>query len=957
MKVSKRFLSMLLVVVFCLTSFAIAPVSAAFTDLTEEHYAYEAVNVLSKLGIINGYEENGSFNFKPDNNVTRAEFTAMLLRTRGMGTVGSTSLENPPFPDVTTPDVSWAIGNIRTARELKIINGYDDGTFKPNNNVSYEEAVKMIVCALGYGEMGSDGAFWYSRYLMSATTLGFLEGAGGAISTPATRATIATMLYNCLEIQLAENNEITTKTILENDLKLTKKVGFIASNPTISLAAPDSTLRDNEVQITTPDKNGNPETLTYKVDDASKYSDMLGAQITFYYTTNLNSGFKNLVLATVKNSSTIEIDADLIERANGSSIEYYRNEDANNTTVANIANDSIVVYNDRLYESNADDSSFADYVGTQSNPIPTIGSIKLLDRDGDSVYDVVFVNDYKAYFVSAVTSSDYTITDNLLRGGVTDGSNKIVLNPKDSDVNLTFVDANGKASSFSSIKKNSVVCVKESNYAANGGRRTVTAIVCNDTASGTISGVSSNGNITINGKPYKFSPQAPWENYIGAATPLTKPVKGESGTFYMDCNGNIIAYDKTVVTGNQQYGYIMSVNYDNSEFDEVLELYIMTLAGSKDVYKVSTTTKLDGADNWSTLADFRDALDDTAKPSANYPSSSNDTYSQLVKFSTRVRKGETVIDEIITAQATSSGETITTDALYFYDGITAASADVCNFEINSKQFKLKSNSSKKVYVGGATLLKVPENKGAVNQYKKMSLGDLREGVDYRVEFYDISSSNSAKVVLVYGGAAAVGGVKASSPVMLITEKEDAERTILRGYIDGDIQEKALSLEDANTQAIASSLKIGDVVRLGEDNEGYATVKAADIIFSSTDASRRGSTYPVTDTNNNGVVAFKIVWGSLYFVDSDRVVLCTDLLGAGESVTTEFTTERSWYNNAKFYQIDTSKSIDSKDYIVDVTVDKDSILESLQQYDGVAKPAEIFIHMPNEYSVKTVIIKQ
>ncbi len=958
MKVSKRFLCTLLAVVFTLVNLAVVPAFADFTDVATNHNAYDAVNVLNKLGVINGYDDGS---FKPDNNVTRAEFTAMLLRTRGMGAVGSTSLENPPFPDVTTPDVSWAIGNIRTARELGIINGYDDGTFKPNNNVSYEEAVKMIVCALGYGEMGSEGAFWYSKYLMSATTLGFLEGAGGAVATPATRATIAIMLYNCLEVQLAENNEITEKTILEDDLKLTKKVGFIASNPTISLSAPDSTLRDDEVQITTPDKDGNPETLTYKVDDASKYNDMLGAQITFYYTSDLNSGFKNLVLATVKNSSTIEIEADLIEKYTASSIEYYRDDNANNTTVANIANDSIVVYNDRLYESTADDSSFADYIGTESSPMPTIGSIKLLDRDGDNVYDIVFVNDYKAYFVSAVTSSDYTITDNVLRGGVTDGSNKIVLNPKDSDVNLTFVDASGKTASFSSIKKNSVVCVKESNYVANGGKRTVTAVVCNDTASGTVSGVSSNGNITINGKSYKFSPQAPWENYIGSATPLTEPAKGESGTYYLDCNGNIIAYDKTVVTSNQQYGYIMTANYDNSEFDEVLELYIMNQNGSKNTYKVATTSKLNGTDNWPTLADFRNALDDTALPSgvANYPSNAGGTYSQLVKFSTTVRKGETVIDEIITATPTASGETVTTDMLYFYNVITAADADKCSYDVTNKQFKLKSDTTEKVYVGGATLIKVPENKAAVNQYKKMSLSDLSSSAEYRVEFYDMSTSNSAKFALVYdiSGGAAIGEVKATSPVMLITEIEYAERTVLRGYIDGSIQEKSLSIEDSNTKAIESSLAVGDVVRLGEDDEGYATVKAADIIFSSTNASRRGSTYPLEERNASDVVAYKILWGSLVSVDEERVILCTDLLGAGDSVTTEFMTERSWYNNAKFYQIDTAKSIDSDEYIVDVTADKDSVLESLQGYDGTAVPAEIFIHMPNVYSVKTVIIKK
>ena len=290
MKTTKRLLTMLLAVMLILTSFAVVPASAAFTDVPNGHGAYEAVDVLSKLGIINGYEEDGAFSFKPDNNVTRAEFAAMLLRTRGMGKVGSLSLENPPFPDVVTPDVSWAIGNIRTAKELGIINGYEeDGVFifKPNNNVSYEEAVKMIVCALGYGDMNPEGAEWYSKYLVSATTLGFLKGVGGAVGTPATRATIAGMLYNCLEVKLAEDNQISDKTILKDDLKLTKNVGYIAATPTVSLLNAEPNLRDDEIQIVT-----NGETSVYKVENMDAYKDMLGAQITFYYTMGRDAAFR-----------------------------------------------------------------------------------------------------------------------------------------------------------------------------------------------------------------------------------------------------------------------------------------------------------------------------------------------------------------------------------------------------------------------------------------------------------------------------------------------------------------------------------------------------------------------------------------------------------------------------------------------------------------------------------------
>ena len=173
----------------------------------------------------------------------------MLLRTRGLGALGSTELENPPFPDVTTSDVSWAIGNIRTAQSMGIVNGYEDGTFKPNNNVLYEEAVKMIVCALGYENFGAAGNEWYTKYITTANTLGFLNGAGGQIGTAATRATIAQMLYNCLEVKLADNNEISERTVLENDLQLTKKTGFIASNADTSLSAPDTNLKADEIEI------------------------------------------------------------------------------------------------------------------------------------------------------------------------------------------------------------------------------------------------------------------------------------------------------------------------------------------------------------------------------------------------------------------------------------------------------------------------------------------------------------------------------------------------------------------------------------------------------------------------------------------------------------------------------------------------------------------------------------
>ncbi|MBQ9737772.1 MAG: S-layer homology domain-containing protein, partial [Clostridia bacterium] len=601
MKFTKRFLAVLISAMIVSTTFAAVPAFADFKDVTEAHNAYTAVNVLSKLGVINGYEgEDGSFSFKPDNNVTRAEFTAMLLRTRGMGAIGSTSLENPPFPDVVTPDVSWAIGNIRTAREMGIINGYDDGTFKPNNNVSYEEAVKMIVCALGYGNMGQDGALWYSRYLASAKTLGFIDGAGGAIGTSATRATIAKMLYNCLEVNLAENDEITSKTILENDLKLTKNIGYIDSNSEISLSSPDSNLRDDEVQIAALNEKGVMETNTYKVENASQYADMLGAEITFYYTLDRNSGFRHLIMASVRNSETLEIPVENVIDSDDSSIKYRKSLNDDSTATVSIAQGSVVVYNGKLFGADKESSTFSVYASEKgASKIPTIGNIKLIDRNGDKKFDVVFIESYEAWFVSSKTTSNYTIVDKVLLHNGNENAKKVL----DPDY-VNFKDLQGAKSSFSSINANSVVCIMESN-SGNGAEVITTVVVCKDVVSGKITATSSKNGYTIGGKNYKISPQARWKNDIA-------PVHGDTGKFYLDCNGNIVTFIKSETESNQQYGYVTDTYEKMDEFESSLQLWIVTSANIKGkAYTVSDNAKLiDPEGNICQGTEIKDQLDD-----------------------------------------------------------------------------------------------------------------------------------------------------------------------------------------------------------------------------------------------------------------------------------------------------------------------------------------------------------
>lgn len=114
--------------------------SGEYSDVADDWYT-NYVNFLSGRGVITGYEDGS---FRPDNNITRREFTAMITR---LGEV--LEANGAGFPDV--EDTDWAVNNIYTAAASGLVNGYEDGTFRPDNNITRAEAVKIVNAYLGRG--------------------------------------------------------------------------------------------------------------------------------------------------------------------------------------------------------------------------------------------------------------------------------------------------------------------------------------------------------------------------------------------------------------------------------------------------------------------------------------------------------------------------------------------------------------------------------------------------------------------------------------------------------------------------------------------------------------------------------------------------------------------------------------------------------------------------------------
>lgn len=108
-------------------------------DIPQNTWYGRALMNLDLLGIVKGYEDG---TFRPNQPVSRAEFVVLLSRVHELE-AGEKS-----FPDV--PKTHWAYDAIAAAGAAGWINGYEDGTFRPNESVTRIEAVKMINNMLGW---------------------------------------------------------------------------------------------------------------------------------------------------------------------------------------------------------------------------------------------------------------------------------------------------------------------------------------------------------------------------------------------------------------------------------------------------------------------------------------------------------------------------------------------------------------------------------------------------------------------------------------------------------------------------------------------------------------------------------------------------------------------------------------------------------------------------------------
>lgn len=177
---------------------SVAAFAVDFPDVESTASYAQAVQELSALDVISGYDDG---TFGPDKLVTRAEITKMIVDALAERSSAEASTESTKFADVSADH--WAKGYINQGVADGFIAGMSDTEFDPDANVTYVQAQKMLVSAIGYETYAAAQGGWPTGYKTYAASLDITKGISGITdNTELTRAQVAQMIDNAMDAPL-----------------------------------------------------------------------------------------------------------------------------------------------------------------------------------------------------------------------------------------------------------------------------------------------------------------------------------------------------------------------------------------------------------------------------------------------------------------------------------------------------------------------------------------------------------------------------------------------------------------------------------------------------------------------------------------------------------------------------------------------------------------------------------
>ncbi|MBQ7950240.1 MAG: S-layer homology domain-containing protein [Clostridia bacterium] len=568
----------LALIMSCLMLLSVVVSAASYSDVPETHDRYEAIDMLSSMDIITGYPDG---TFQPDKEVTRAEMAALITR---MFKLTNSAVTEKPFSDVEVD--YWAVSNIVAAKNMNIINGFPDGTFQPQANVTYEQAVKMIVCALNYGIAAEAAGGYPSGYLNVASGLQLLNGAAYGNAQPAPRGIIAQLLYNSLRVdmlvpQVNSNGEVVYvkpeggNSVMEQFQKTTTLHNVqVVRTPRVNLE-PNTTAIQSVNSDALYIKDGNDKYIKVKIGSFTDAFNFIGQQVDISYTFDTVTGDNNLSSIKLNTSTRAHENIKLssVVSLSDKELTYYVDRDADRTNTIAFSGNKTVLYNERLYRP----ASGTDYVTAGLDAIKEDLFNVTNDTYAEGVISVYVGTDtlikaksYKTYVVDSVKAKEEAI---IVKGGVSGGKNKdnisITVRFNDTYNNETILKRGtfdfktgaaasnaSKLSSLTSISKGNLVSIAYND--TDSSNRYYEVLASNKTVRGTVTEmntddetgrptitVGSNGPIVMSKELKRYE----MENTVQVDA---------NATFYLDAFGRV-GYIGTMTFGDVQIGIPISV--------------------------------------------------------------------------------------------------------------------------------------------------------------------------------------------------------------------------------------------------------------------------------------------------------------------------------------------------------------------------------------------------------------
>ncbi len=573
----------------------------AFSDVEAGTVVDEAVGILSNLSILEGFEDG---TFKPEETVTRAQMAAIICRTLGFESQAQSSMGTTVFTDVAAD--SWASGYINVAQAQGIINGYGNGLFGPNDKVTYEQAVKMIVAALGYDVAAAAKGGYPTGYLAIASAEGITKNANGRVGDAALRATVAVLVYNALEVRLMDQNSWstdgsdtyakTTETILSKYLNVSKWEGILEADTftnyaengydedaieRISLDSAAFTNVYNEKGSLEPVKNtgSNPPASDVNASLVDT-TGLLGKRVIAYIGNEEDPATDECMVYALneksKANSSVAINALQLVK-DDTDADMIRYTEPGSTKVKEIELEaSPVIYKNYVKDTSESITNTA----TLYDAVKKGGVVEFISNDADKKIEYIIIKAYeKEYVVETATEKEGVFR---YENYTTEGISKIDTTKEDQ---LHIVYKDGALAEVKDIEANNTVSMFELN-----GKKVYLYYVSSKAVTGAVEGYDSKV-VVINGEEYQL-------DMTGKAP---KDLAKTEGIYFIDVDGRIAWYEADKTAGT--IGILLAVAQGTGFESNTYKARVALADGSVAIYELDKDAEFDTADTAKAVAE------------------------------------------------------------------------------------------------------------------------------------------------------------------------------------------------------------------------------------------------------------------------------------------------------------------------------------------------------------------